>query len=284
VTSRRVAVRGLRRARSPRIRRVSARPSPVRAAALLGMLLSGASVYGVSASSAFNLREIEVPPLRYTDPSAIRASLAIERGANLFTLRTERLAEPLLQMSGVAAARVEVGLPDRVVVRIEEREPILVWKVGSQRYLVDRRGVLFATAGSLSAEALAALPIVADRRISSEAALGETDSLEAIVIDAATRLASVKPADIGSAAASLAVEVGDESGFVIRAEPLGWLAIFGFYTPTLRTTEMIPGQVRLLRSLLADREATVARVVLADDASGTYLPRTTPRPSPTGRR
>ena len=83
-------------------------------------------------------------------------------------------------------------------------------------------------------------------------------------------------------AASLTVEVGDESGFVVRAEPLGWLAIFGFYTPSLRTPELIPGQVRLLRSLLADREPTVARVVLADDVSGTYLAKPTPRPSHVG--
>jgi cell division septal protein FtsQ len=283
MTGRRVAVRGMRRARRPRIRRVSARLSGTRAAALLGLLLSGASIYGVTASSAFTLREIEVPALRYTSPIAIRATLAVRQGANLFSLATESLAQPLLEMSGIAAARVEVGLPDRLVVRVEEREPILVWQVGARRFLVDRRGVLFARVGALPGELVATLPVVTDRRLSSVAALGESDSLQPIVLDAATRLASVRPADIGSAASSLTVEVGDESGFVIRADPLGWLAIFGFYTPTLRTTEMIPGQVRLLRSLLADREQTVARVVLADDTSGTYLPKTTPRPSPTAR-
>ena len=284
MSGRRVVVRGLRRPRSTPIRRVSARLTPARAAALLGLLLSAASIYGVSASSAFSLREIEIEPLHYTDPTAIRSSLAIREGSNLFALRAETLVAPLLRMSAVAEARVEIGLPDRVIVRIEERQPILVWQVGPQKFLVDRRGVLFATVASLPAEAVAELPVVTDRRIASEAALGETDSVEAIVLDAATRLASVRPGDIGSAATSLAVEVGDESGFVIRAEPLGWLAIFGFYTPTLRTTEMIPGQVRLLRSLLADREATVARVVLADDTSGTYLPKPTARPSPTSRR
>ena len=62
-----------------------------------------------------------------------------------------------------------------------------------------------------------------------------------------------------------------------------WTAVFGFYTPTLRTTELIPGQVRLLRSLLAGRETSVARVVLADDESGTYIPIETPKPSRGGR-
>jgi hypothetical protein len=238
----------------------------------------------VTASPAFGLQTIEVPPLHYTDPTAVRSSLAVGRGANLFTLRTEGLAAPLLELSAVADARVEVGLPDRLILRIEEREPIMVWQVAARRFLVDRRGVLFATAAALPAETVAALPVVIDRRIASEAALDETDRLEPGVLDAATRLAAVRPADVGSAAEYLLVELGDESGFVLRAEPIGWIAVFGFYTPTLRTTELIPGQVRLLRSLLAERESIVARVVLADDSSGTYLPRPTPRPSPTGRR
>ena len=46
--------------------------------------------------------------------------------------------------------------------------------------------------------------------------------------------------------------------------------MFGFYTPTIRRTELIPGQVRLLASLLAGREETVATVILADDRAGTY--------------
>ena len=45
---------------------------------------------------------------------------------------------------------------------------------------------------------------------------------------------------------------------MLRGDPDGWNAIFGFYTPTLRTTDLVPGQVRLLRSLLADDEETTS--------------------------
>jgi hypothetical protein len=54
--------------------------------------------------------------------------------------------------------------------------------------------------------------------------------------------------------------------------------VFGFYSPATRPTEMIPGQVRLLRSLLAGREATVGRIVLASETDGTYVPKRTPNP------
>jgi hypothetical protein len=102
-----------------------------------------------------------------------------------------------------------------------------------------------------------------------------------VTLDAARRLGSLSPADVGSAARSLVLRLDDVDGFTMRTRPAGWAAVFGFYTPTLRTTELVPGQVRLLRSLLAGREATVQRVILADDHSGTYVPLPTPEPTRT---
>ncbi len=70
--------------------------------------------------------------------------------------------------------------------------------------------------------------------------------------------------------------VTDANGFILDTRPKGWSAVFGFYTPSLRTTELIPGQVRLLRSLLVGREQLVDRVILASETDGTYTPRATP--------
>jgi hypothetical protein len=51
---------------------------------------------------------------------------------------------------------------------------------------------------------------------------------------------------------------------------------------------MIPDQVRLLRSLLAGREAEVQRVILASGTDGTYTPRakasSSPSPKPSKAR
>jgi len=60
-------------------------------------------------------------------------------------------------------------------------------------------------------------------------------------------------------------------------------AIFGFYTPTLRRTDLIAGQVRLLASLLAKAgETTVSSVLLATDLDGTYVPRASARTTSRG--
>jgi hypothetical protein len=76
------------------------------------------------------------------------------------------------------------------------------------------------------------------------------------------------------------VTVSDATGFVVGTSPGSWIAIFGLYTPSARPPSIIPGQVRLLRSLLAGREGTVAQVILADAANGTFIPKPTPAPTP----
>ena len=58
-----------------------------------------------------------------------------------------------------------------------------------------------------------------------------------------------------------------------------WTAVFGIYTDTIRPPSIIPGQVRLLAGLLAGREESVARITLASETDGTYVPAPSPTPS-----
>ncbi|MBF8290790.1 MAG: Cell division protein FtsQ, partial [Chloroflexi bacterium] len=99
-----------------------------------------------------------------------------------------------------------------------------------------------------------------------------------IDLDAATRLASLEPVDVGSAADGLLVTVTETTGFVVAASPDSWVAIFGLYTPSVRPPDIIAGQVRLLRSLLAGREATIDQVILSEPERGTFTLRS-PSPS-----
>jgi len=265
--------------RTKPVRRASAGLSAVRAGAALAMLLSAAAIYGVGASSAFAYTKLQVDGVRLTDPNAVEAALVAARGENLFQLSTGPLRAALERLPTVASARVEVRLPGTLAVTIDERLPVLVWQVGNGRYLVDADGTLFAEAPDKPVAGTAALPVVDDRRASSTG-LAVGKRLEAVDLDAATRLASLVPDDVGSSAVSLALAVTDENGFVVNSLPGGWSAVFGFYTPSLRTTELIPGQVVLLRSLLIGREQLVERVILASATDGTYVPRASPSAPP----
>jgi hypothetical protein len=243
------------------------------------MLASAGAIYGVAASSAFDYGRFRVDGAVYTDPAAAEEAVAGARGENLFGLSTAPLASALEALPTVDEASVSVQLPNTLVVTLRERVPVLVWRVGARRYLADSDGNLFGRLGADPPPSAADLPVIDDRRAAS-AGLSVGLRLDPQDVDAATRLASLVPADVGSAAESLAVRVTDEHGFVIRADPQGWIAIFGYYTPSLRTPELIPGQVRLLRSLLIGREPLIARVILASETDGTYVPKPTPKPSP----
>lgn len=246
------------------------------------MLAAAAAMYGAGASSAFAYREIRVEGVRYTDAGEVSARLALATNTNLFGLSTDALEARLRELTSVAGADVVAELPETLAVTIRERVPLLVWTVGDRRYLVDRDGVLFADADRVPADDTTALPAMADQRAASSS-LGVGVRLDAVDLDAATRLGSIRPPDVGSAAASLSVGVTDENGFVLRTPAGGWVAVFGFYTSSLRTPALIPGQVRLLRSLLTGREAQVERVILASDTSGTFIPRPTEKPAKSPR-
>jgi hypothetical protein len=251
------------------IRRASAGLSPLRAGALLVMLLSAAATYGVVASSIFGYRQVAIDDQRFTATPAVEDALALTRGTNLFALSTDRLAAALRSLTTVRDAAVTVELPDTVRVRLAEREPVLVWAVGEGRYLVDREGVLFASLDTVPSAAQG-LRLVDDRRAGS-VGLSIGARLDPVDVDAATRLGSLTPADVGSAAAGLTVALDDEQGFTVAGDLAGWTATFGFYTPTLRTPELVPGQVRLLRSLIARvGEGRLATILLADTENGTY--------------
>ena len=126
----------------------------------------------------------------------------------------------------------------------------------------------------MDAKLPAGVAVVEDRRSGAGATLAIGGHLDAVDADVATRLGSLTPTDVGSAAPKLRIVVTDGDGFVLTASK-GWTAVFGFYSPATRSTDLIPCQVRLLRSLLDGREGTLTRIILASDADGTYIPKAT---------
>lgn len=252
------------------------RLSPPRAAAILGLLASTGGLYGLATTPAFTLARTELPELRWTATEAVVTALATADGTNLFRIRTGPIEDRLRTLPAVATARVSVSLPDTLVVEIREREAVVAWGVGESRLLVDGEGVVFAALAADST-AMSDVPTITDSRPGS-VSLSVGSVIDPVDLDAARRLGSLIPADVGSDARSLVTTVNEANGFVLGTVPRSWVAVFGLYTPTLRTPAMIPGQVRLLRSLLADREALVDKVILADADSGTYVLKATDAP------
>jgi hypothetical protein len=264
------------RRRTPAVRRRSTVLSSTRAGAALALLLAALGIYAVATAQVFGFGRLEVRNERYVQETEVRSLVGIVPGTNLFRLATPGIVERLRQLAPVADATVSVSLPDTVVVRLEEREPILAWHVGERRLLVDAEGVVFAEE-AVDGVHQQRLPVVEDRRFVS-VVLRPGHRIDSVDLDVATRLGSLLPGDVGSAATGLTVTVDQEQGWTVRPIPRGWTGIFGHYGRQARTPELIPGQVRLLRSLLNGREATVGRVILASDVDGTFTDRS-PTPS-----
>ena len=267
------------------MKRASAGLTPVRAGAALALLVAIGGLYGTVASDTFAARETLIEGATWTSLDSVRSALAVPAGTNVFMLRTSDLEQRLEDLPSIADAHVSVGLPDQVRVNLVERIALLGWRVGDRTFLVDATGTLFGELPPDAPEAAASLPVIRDLRATSgELSVGST--LDPPSLDAALRLGSLTAADIGSTSQSLGIRVDDTNGFVLTGEPAGWSAIFGFYTPTLRTTDLIPGQIRLLRSFMLDprhAEDDVVRIILADGKSGTWVPRRTPAPSPSSK-
>ena len=252
--------------------------TPARAGGLLGMLTAGFLFTLVTGPTAFGLSRTDLPDLTWTATEAVAGAMALPEGGNVFALDTAPLEAALEALPGVAAADVTVTLPDAaVVVAIEERAAILAWEVRNRRYIADATGTIFAQVRADAVLPDGVVVVHDERRESATTGAFEIGGQIAPVdLDVATRLGSIEPADLGSTATGLRVAVTDLDGYVVSA-PRGWDAVFGFYSPATRPTEMIPAQVRLLGSLLEGREPEVRRVILASGTSGTYIPRATPR-------
>jgi hypothetical protein len=266
-----------RRRKGPR--RASTGLTPGRAAAVLVLVLVVGAGWGLTASEAFTVTELDVAGTNLTPPEAVATALAFASPApNAFTLATGPLGSRLRALPTVVGADVRVVLPGTLRVRLEERVPILAWRTADRVLLIDREGRVLADAADPAAtdaarEAAGELPAVDDRRLRPVLpAPGST--LEPLQLDVATRLLSLRPADVGSGSTGLIVAIDDADGWIVQpaaADP--WTAVFGIYTAELRPPDLVPGQVRLLRSLLSGREQKIARVVLADAENGTYLTR-----------
>ncbi len=268
------------RAAVGRLRNPTRIVTATRAAALLGMLAAGFLFTFVTGPTAFALTRTDLPALTWTDEQALSDALGLPEGGNVFRLDTGPLEAALRALPGVASADVSIQLPDAaLIVFVVERVPVLAWQVGDVRFIADRDGIVFATLAK-AADLPAGVTVVEDRRTAGRnASLAVGSRIDAVEFDVATRLGSLRPADVGSAATRLKVFINDLDGFIVQAQG-GWTAVFGLYSPATRSTEMIPGQVRLLRSLLAGREGSLARIILASATDGTYVPKATPKPTP----
>ncbi|MGQ9477713.1 MAG: cell division protein FtsQ/DivIB [Candidatus Bipolaricaulia bacterium] len=98
-------------------------------------------------SGLFRVREIIVEGGERVSPERVKELIGIRVGENIFTAGVGRARRALLGLLWVREARVRRTFPSRILVQLEEREPVLLIALGDERYWVDRDGYLLERAG-----------------------------------------------------------------------------------------------------------------------------------------
>jgi cell division septal protein FtsQ len=232
----------------------------------------------------FNLdpSHVSITSLAYTSEGTIRSTIDLPVGAtpNVFRIDARAMEKALEALPAVADAEVDVALPDRLTIRVTERTATFVLATPAGSFLVDVDGFVLDELPADDAAALG-LPVVSDSRDQFLPLIEVGGRLDEVSLEADIRLAAITPALIGTQYPSLVVTVDDGDGYVLEAEPDGWRAIFGHYTPNLRPVDIVDRQVQCLKARVAAGESDIAVIYLSplDDRCGTFLPRATPAES-----
>lgn len=88
----------------------------------------------------FTVRDIEVDGRRYTERGELFAALGTSDGAPILAFNPVDALARVQQLPWVASATIERRLPDSVVVRLVERQPIARWQHDNKTVVIDRDG------------------------------------------------------------------------------------------------------------------------------------------------
>jgi hypothetical protein len=105
--------------------------------------LTTVMMYAMAASPSFTVSRVELRGAERLDPNAVNAALQVA-GETIFSVQPDKLLTILTdQFPELDTVKVSVGLPARVVVRVTERLPVLVWEQAGLTLWVDAAGVAF---------------------------------------------------------------------------------------------------------------------------------------------
>jgi cell division protein FtsQ len=92
----------------------------------------------------FAVREVYAEGRVRTDPEALRAKLGIVVGQPILAVDPTATRARVEQLPWVEQASVERLLPDRIEVRLVERQPLALWQRADRFALIDRGGAIIA--------------------------------------------------------------------------------------------------------------------------------------------
>ena len=182
---------------------------------LVAML--AAAIYAVWTAPEFKVGAVEINGLLRLTHEDIQTVLALE-GEPIFTVSPSKIKKDLLDaFPEIADISVSVGLPASVAITLDERQPVLAFRMGEEEVWVDSEGVGFPPRGDSGP-----LPLIEGEGIASLASPEESEGrllYNPQVIQAVLALSSYVPPG-----RSL---VFDEQHGIGWSDDRGWQVYFG---------------------------------------------------------
>ena len=119
------------------------------------------------ASAGFGISAIDITGQALTSEAGILGALDIAPGTSLLAFDAEAARQRLVALPAVTEAHVRKAYPDRLMVSVNEKQPVARWTVDGTTYLVDSAGTkLVATEPGANAD----LPLVIGQGAADNAA------------------------------------------------------------------------------------------------------------------
>lgn len=132
-----------------------------------------AQIDRVAERTGLGLQQITLTGHRFTADGEIFDAVDPGQARTLLTFDVKAAQSRIEQLPWVERASIERIVPDRVVVRVAERAPFAVWRLGKRHLLIDRTGRVLQ---AILAAAMPGLP-----RVAGEGAAGEAAALFALL-------------------------------------------------------------------------------------------------------
>jgi cell division septal protein FtsQ len=200
--------------------------------------MCAAAIVATSIGPFWRIRDVAIEGAHHVPVDAVVAASELVE-AQAFTASASRARARLVKLPAVRDARVEIRIPDRARVILSERVAVARWISGGTELFVDAEGVLFS---SLDPRAAPEIRVTDEQKPRQPG-----DRLDPALVDAATKLARLGPAELRPDATSQRVVLAaGATGLVLRVAA-GWEIRFG-------GAERIDDKIALVRRFLRDNQ------------------------------
>ncbi|GEM_PF-548541 len=220
------------------------------------LLALGIGIRLLLTASYFEVQHIQVDGTHSASLIAAIQRLHLD-GVNIFLANTQADAAAIKALPPVADASVTRILPNTLQVHVVERQPVLIWQVGTQKYSIDAGGVIIAQVQQSDG-----LPVISDehQRDLHGHPFAPGGAVDPAIVQMARQLLEEIPATIGITHFTLR-DTMNYGMVLISAD--GWQARFG-------GPDNLPLKIKALAAILQLVNQQGQQLALVDLRFGFY--------------